>query len=149
MHVTDRFSVAGHDDDAGTCTLALDGQPIASRFDGREMEAQYVCGNDRFLLCTSMGTGWDDVFTLYLLDHAGRTLDAIAGGGLMSSGVFRAIACRDDVLDFTCFSDRVLRLSITPSPQLRALSPAPWRYRNLLSRHYLALRELPPGASHD
>lgn len=142
MRLTDRFSVTDAADN-DTCTLVADGQPVLSRLEGREIEAQYAVSGERFLLCTSMGSGWDDVFTLYLINHDGRVIDAITGGGLMSAGVFHVLGHGDDTLDFTCFTDRAMRLSITRSPQLRVLSPAPWRYSRMLSRHYLSLRELP------
>lgn len=149
MQVIERFTLCERNPDAGTGVLALDGKPTSTSVDGIEIEAQYLCRQGRYLICVGTGTGWDDQFTLYLLDKEGTAIDAITGGGLMSSGVFRAIACGDDALDFACFSDQRLRLSIAPTPHWHALAPAPWRYRSLLSRHHLTLREIPSGAGHE
>jgi hypothetical protein len=154
MRPTDRISIASVDESSGTSKLTLNGALVRGArgrdFDGSCIEAQYECEASRYLLCLSYGTGWDDALNFYLFAHDGSLLDAMTGGGLMSIGVYRFLGCRERTLDFSFFSDdRISRLTVSPQPSLRLLLPQPWRYRRLLARHYLSLREVDAGGEHD
>lgn len=153
MRLTDQISTTSVDEERGTCKLVLNGHPVsldsANDFDGTTIDGQYACAGSRYLVCLSYGIGWDDALNIYLLDSNGKVLDAMTGGGLMSIGLFKARECGDHTLDFTFFSDDTIsRLTVSPHPGLHFLSPAPWRYRNLLRRHYLSLKEILPGGHH-
>ncbi len=146
MRPTETFTVVNADEQSGKCTLAVHGKPIRSAFAGALIDGQYECAQSRHLLCLSFGTVWDDALNIYLVDADGAVLDAITGGGLLSSGAFKARHHEDNALDFSFFSDATMsRVTVSPTPTLHFLLPAPWRYRNLLPMHHLSLIDVAPG----
>jgi len=148
MRPSETFTVVNVDEHTGKCTLAVHGKPVINALAGAVIDGQYECAQSRYLLCLSFGTVWDDALNVYLVDADGAVLDAITGGGLMSSGAFKARNCDDNALDFSFFSDETIsRVTVSPTPALHFLLPAPWRYRRLLPMHHLSLTDVAPGVA--
>ncbi|MGL5734910.1 MAG: hypothetical protein ACRCYS_08585, partial [Beijerinckiaceae bacterium] len=50
----------------------------------------------RQLVVRDLGSPYDNVLSIHLLDTDGTVLDVVEAGGLMADGIFRIIAARDD-----------------------------------------------------
>jgi hypothetical protein len=144
MQRIELFELGSVDESKGTSRLLRDGIAFADAIDGAVIECQFECASGRYLIATSYGTGWDDALNIYLFDAKGVAfVDAIVGGGLMSSGVYRELSHSESMLDFCFFGDdQPYRLTVSEHKSVALLLPAPWRYRNVFSRHYLMLRNL-------
>ncbi|MGL4811487.1 MAG: hypothetical protein ACRCXM_06900 [Beijerinckiaceae bacterium] len=99
----------------------------------------------RQLVVRDLGSPYDNVLSIHLLDTDGTVLDVVEAGGLMADGIFRIIAARDDTIHFTFFgNDETYRLrwATKPAWALPLSLPTGFRYRNRLARHYLTVTTL-------
>ena len=124
MQVIERFTLCERNLDVGTGVLAPTASQPARVLTVLKSRPSTLSSPGRYR-SVSAGTGWDDQFTLYLLDKEGalRSTQSRAEGW-MSSGV-PGDCLRRRRAGLRMLPDQRLRLSIAPTPHWRALAPAP------------------------
>ena len=83
----------------------------------------------------------------YLIDGDNVLADALEGGGIFSTGVFKLHQTHVTSLDFEFFSnDCVYRISVLPEPRFRFVLAPGWFYSRRLYRHRLVVDTVESGA---
>lgn len=149
MRPVTRYSLAGSRNLNQRVLLKRDGNVLPVEVEGVILEAQFGLNDGSTLIWLTDNSPYDEGLHIYLLRQDDTIEDALEAGaifGLGEGGILKITKTNTDWVEFTFFlNDRVYRLYVTEQARVHLRLPTGWRYKKLLSKHRLIVRELKEG----
>lgn len=149
MRSVTRYSLVASRNPNQHVLLERDHNVIPVEVEGVILEAQFELSDGSTLIWLTDNSPYDEGLHVYLLRQDETIEDAIEAGaifGLGGGGILNIIKTNANWVEFTFFlNDSAYRLEVAEQAGIHLRLPTGWRYKKLLSKHRLTVREMKEG----
>jgi hypothetical protein len=149
MRPVTRYSLIDSSRENQRSVLARDGRATAVEVDGVVIEAQFELSDGSALIWLTDDSPFDEGLYVYLLNKDDAIEDALEAGailGLGGPGILKIAKTGEDWAEFEFFLNGSLyQLKVIQQAKFHLQLPAGWRYKKLLNKRRLMVREMQKG----
>lgn len=149
MRPMTRYSLVNSSRENQRAVLERNGQAINVEVEGAILEAQFELGDGSALIWLTDDSPYDEGLHVYLLGRDDSIEDALEAGaifGMGGPGILKIGKTGADWVEFEFFlNNSIYRLEVAQQAKVRLQLPTGWRYKKMLSKHWLMVHELRKG----